>query len=111
MNKHFQHATVLELTPARIRRALSQRGRYRYVHPRVEREGLGWKIVSPNCSRSVDGAGGEIPIAWLLPRSDGGWLLHARDHAQQCWVLKAAAPTLDDALARVCADPLREYWQ
>ena len=102
---------VLELAPARMLRALTRRGRYKYVQPRVVREGLGWKIVSPNCSRNVDMAGGEIDIAWLVPRDDGGWLVHARDHAQQCWLLKAATPTLDAALAQVCSDPLREYWQ
>ena len=104
-------ARVLELAPARMLRALAWRGRYKYVRPRVVREGPGWKIVSPNCSRSVDQAGGEIDIAWLVPGEGGGWLLHARDHVQQCWLLKAATPTLDEALARVCADPLREYWQ
>ena len=60
------------------------------MRPRVEREGLGWKVVSPNCSRTVDPAGGEIDIAWLVPASNGHWLLHARDHAQGCWVLKAS---------------------
>lgn len=103
--------TVLALDRARIARALSRRARYRYVRPRVEREGLGWKVVSPNCSRSVDPAGGEIGIAWLVPASQGRWLLHARDHAQGCWVLKAAGLRLDEALRRLCADPQREFWQ
>jgi hypothetical protein len=35
--------------------------------PRVLREGLGWKVVSPNCSRNIDREGGEIDIAWLVP--------------------------------------------
>ena len=73
------------LDRARIARALARRQRYKYVKPHVEREGLGWKVVSPNCSRSVDAAGGEIAIAWLVPGSNGQWLLHARDHAQGCW--------------------------
>ena len=104
-------ARVLELAPARMLRALARRERYKYVRPRVVREGPGWKIVSPNCSRSVDQAGGEIDIAWLVPGDGGGWLLHARDHAQQCWRFKAATPSLDAALARICADPMREFWQ
>lgn len=102
---------VVALDRARIARALAQRERYRYVRPRVEREGPGWKVVSPNCSRSVDPAGGEIGIAWLVPASHGKWLLHARDHAQACWVLKAAGLRLDEALRRLCSDPDREFWQ
>lgn len=102
---------VLPLDRARIARALAQRARYKYVTPRVEREGPGWKVVSPNCSRNVDPDGGEIGIAWLVPASAGQWLLHARDHAQGCWVLKAAGLRLDEALSRLCADPLREFWQ
>lgn len=105
------HAPVIAIDRARIARALRRRERYRYVRPRVEREGAGWKIVSPNCSRNVDPAGGEIDIAWLVPTSDGRWLLHARDHAQGCWRLRVAGLTLADALARVCADPAREFWQ
>ena len=103
--------SVVALAPARIARALRGRERYKYVQPRVEREGLGWKVVSANCSRSIDRAGGDIDIAWFVPASDGRWLLHARDHAQGCWVLKAAGLTLAAALARVCTDPLREFWQ
>jgi hypothetical protein len=103
--------SVVALDRVRIERALAQRRRYKYVRPRVEPEGLGWRIVSGNCSRSVDATGGEIAIAWFVPTSDDHWLLHARDHAQGCWVLKSSGLTLADALARVCADPLREYWR
>lgn len=102
---------VLALDRARIARALARRQRYKYVKPHVEREGLGWKVVSPNCSRSVDASGGEIAIAWLVPGSNGQWLLHARDHVQGCWVLKASGLRLDEALGRLCADPKREFWQ
>ncbi|HJV69244.1 hypothetical protein [Ideonella sp.] len=102
---------VLTLDRVRIERGIAQRERYKYVVPRVEREGLGWKIVSPNCSRNIDPQGGEIDIAWLVPTSDGRWLLHARDHVQGCWRLRVAGLTLADALARVCADPAREFWQ
>jgi hypothetical protein len=102
---------VVALDRTRIERALACRERYKYVKPRVEREGAGWKIVSPNCSRSVNASGGEIDIAWFVPAGDGRWLLHARDHAQGGWVLKADGLALADAIARVCDDPLREYWQ
>ena len=109
----FQHGAgqVVTLDRLRIERGIGRRGRYRYVVPRVEREGLGWKVVSPNCSRNVDPLGGEIDIAWLVPTSDGRWLLHARDHAQGCWQLRGAGLTLADALARLCEDPAREFWQ
>lgn len=101
---------VLDMVQARILRALAARSRYRYVRPRVLAEAGGWKIVSPNCSRNIDPAGGEIAIAWLLPANGGRWLLHARDHAQGCWRLQAAGLSLADALQRLCEDPLRVYW-
>jgi hypothetical protein len=104
-------ANVFALDQARILRAVARRRRYKYVQPRVEREGRGWKIVSPNCSRNIDAAGGVIDIAWFLPVNEGAWLLFARDHAQACWVQKASGLTLADALARVCDDPQREFWQ
>jgi hypothetical protein len=101
---------VLALDFARIERALARRDRYKYVHPRVLPEAPGWKVVSPNCSRNVDAGGGEIDIAWFVPDARGRWQLHARDHARGCWVLMAGGLTLDAALARVCADPSREFW-
>jgi hypothetical protein len=101
---------VVDLAAARIERALAGRERYRYVHPRVEREGRGWRIVSRNCSRNIDPRGGDIGIAWLVPADEGRWLLHARDHANDCWRLEGAGLTLDEALQEVCADPRRMYW-
>lgn len=102
---------VLALDRARIVKALARRERYKYVTPRVEREGLGWKIVSPNCSRNIDADGGEIGIAWLVPVSGGQWLLHARDHDRGCWVLKASGLRLHEALERLCIDADREFWR
>jgi hypothetical protein len=138
-SRPFRGATrVLSLDARRIENALAARARYKYVQPRVEREGLGWKVVSPNCSRNVDPAGGEIDIAWLVPvestlgrsrvdsappgglaRSDrsggavhgGGWLLFSRDHAQDCWQVRRREASLSAALAHLCADPDREFWQ
>ena len=105
---------VVALAPVRIARVLKQRERYRYVQPRVERlddgADTGWKVVSPNCSRTVDAAGGEIEIAWLVPERSGRWRLHARDHVHGTWVLKTAGLDLPAALERLCEDPLREYW-
>ncbi len=103
-------AAVLSLDAARIERALPRRTRYKYVQPRVEREGLGWRIVSPNCSRNIDPEGGEIDIAWLVPKNEGGWLLHARNHLDGCWRLSRQGP-LHELLELLCADPAREFWQ
>jgi hypothetical protein len=102
---------VLSFDERRIERGLQERTRYKYVRPRVVREGLGWKVVSENCSRNIDPQGGEIDIAWLLPRSDGEWLLYSRDHAQDCWQLRLTGGTLTAVLERLCADPDREFWQ
>ena len=104
-------SNVFALEPTRILRALTQRRRYKYVRPRVVRDGCGWKNDSPNCSRNVDASGAEIDIAWFVRVDEGGWLLHARDHAQACWVLKASGLSLAAALAVVCEDAAREYWQ
>lgn len=101
---------VPSLDARRIANALTQRERYKYVQPRVEREGRGWKVVSPNCSRNIDPQGGEIDIAWLVPHNDGGWLLYSREHAQECWQLRLQG-TLPHLLAHLCADPGREFWR
>jgi hypothetical protein len=104
-------ATVFDFDRARIERALPQRARYKYVQPHVEAEAGGWKIVSANCSRNVHRDGGQIDIAWFERAADGRWNLHARDHAAQAWTLKAQGLSLTDALALVCEDTGREYWQ
>ena len=107
---------VCVLDRVRIEVALEGRSRYKYVSPKVLREGLGWKVISPNCSRNVDKAGGAIDIAWLVPTQppDSGlpaaWLLHARDHAAGTWVLKLRAATLAEALERLVRDEQREFW-
>jgi hypothetical protein len=101
---------VLDLDARRIEKALEQRSRYKYVRPRVEREGLGWKVVSPNCSRNIDPRGGEIDIAWLVPSHQGGWLLYSRDHHLGCWRLRGR-DTLPALLQRLGSDPQREFWQ
>jgi len=103
--------TVSSLDARRIENALAARSRYKYVQPRVEREGLGWKVVSPNCSRNIDPQGGEIDIAWIVPHNGGGWLLFSRDHAQDCWQLRHHEALLPAVLDHLCADPAREFWQ
>lgn len=101
---------VVSLDVRRIEKALTQRTRYKYVQPRVEREGLGWKVCSPNCSRNIDPQGGEIDIAWLVPAKDGGWRLYARDHVQDCWKLREQG-MLPALLVLLTSDPAREFWQ
>lgn len=100
---------VSSLDARRIERALAGRARYKYVQPRLQREGLGWAVLSPNCSRNIDAHGGEIFIAWLVPTDDGSWLLHSREHAQDCWLLRRQGP-LPQLLEALCADTQREYW-
>lgn len=99
---------VLDLEQARIARALAARSRYRYVQPRIERDGRGWRIVSPNCSRNVDPEGGEIEIARLEPgRRD--WQLLWRDHARREWKPHSRG-SLAALLAVLAQDPSREFW-
>ena len=105
---------VADLVQLSITRALGRRVRYKYVHPRVEALTLegqpGWKIVSPNCSRHIDPAGGPIDIAWLVQDGQRRWAVHARDHLRGDWRAMADGLSLEAALACVCADPLRVYW-
>ena len=102
---------VFALDGARILRALKERRRYKYVRPRIIHDGWGWVVMSPNCSRSIDASGGEIPIARFQHAQDGSWEIEAYDHAAGRWVFKANCPRLSEALALVCEDPKREYWQ
>lgn len=104
-------ARVVALEARRIEKALDGRSRYKYVHPRVVREGLGWKVVSPNCSRNIDPDGGEIDIAWLVPDPAVGWQLYARHHALGCWALRRESASLPALLDHLCLDPQREFWQ
>lgn len=102
--------SVVDLDRARIERALASRTRYRYVHPRVLPGERGWNIVSPNCSRNIDPAGGDIDIAWLEPAGGGLWNLHARDHALKAWRCAVSGIALAQALERLCGDAAREFW-
>jgi hypothetical protein len=104
-------AGAADLVRVRIERALRRRARYRWVRPRVEAEGAGWKVVSPDCSRRVDPQGGEIDIAWLLPAEQGRWLLHVPERAAGGWRLEDSLAGLDAALQRLCQDPLGRYWR
>lgn len=112
---------VLDFMQHRLERALNQRVRYRYVRPRVLREGEAFRIESPCCSRNVDPAGGVIDIALLVPgptrvslsqsgRMVQSWRLFARDHANGAWVPQDESDRLDEILDLLCVDTRRVYW-
>jgi hypothetical protein len=101
---------VANLTQHRLARALRKRVRYRYVKPRVLREGRGFRIQSPCCSRKVDPAGGMIDIALLVPHEGNSWCLCSRDHASSTWVPQLQDQPLDVLLELLCSDPQRQFW-
>lgn len=99
-----------DLTLRQIERALRERTRYRYVSPRVLREGQGFRIESPCCSRNVNTTGGVIDIAWLTRDEDGVWRLSARDHALHRWMLQHESTDLAELLDALCIDRERVFW-
>lgn len=101
---------VVGFTQPFIKRALRRRARYRYVRPRVRREGASFRIEAPCCSRNVDPEGGVIDIALLTPALDGRWTLQARDHTGRTWVKYAEGLSLVEALDAVCVDAERKFW-
>lgn len=109
---------VADLLQHRLERALRERVRYRYVHPRVlgEPDG-GYRIESPCCSRNVDPTGGVIDIALLqpCPAAGGGgptghWMMFSRDHAAGRWQSHGEPGTLDQLLDILCVDAERVFW-
>lgn len=101
---------VADFTLHQIERALRDRARYRYVHPRVVREPDGYRIESPCCSRNVDPRGGLIDIAWLAQDVHGVWHLHARDHAAGRWIGQCSSGDLVMLLDLLCVDAARVFW-
>lgn len=115
------HGWVADFLLHRLERALRERARYRYVRPRVLRDGPGYRIESPCCSRNVDADGGVIDIARLQPAVDGASVavvqqgqllrqLQARDHVAGRWAEPGPAAPLPELLAQLCADTDRVYW-
>ena len=96
----------------RIERALEQRGRYRYVEPRVHDTDFGYRIESPCCSRNIDPNGGLIDIA-LIEYADPVrlWRLYRKDHTTRQWLLHGSYDRLPDLLQHLGADPERVFWQ
>ena len=115
MNHHAAHiasgtAAVSNLTLHRLKRALRERVRYRYVRPMVLHVGEAFRIQSPNCSRKVDPSGGIIDIALLVPHGSNRWCLCSRNHAADVWVPRLQNAALDDALDALCIDRDRQFW-
>ncbi len=99
-----------ELDARRIRRALRQRARYRFVTPLVEFLDDGYRIQSPCCSRNIDASGGMIDIAWLqLSPMPQLWRLHSKNHQARAWELQCEG-RLHELLALLILDPQRIYW-
>lgn len=105
-----QRGPVADLLLLRLQRALRARARYRYVQPRVLREGEGYRVQSPCCSRNVDPSGGLIDIALLIPDGPGTWSLCSRDHAREAWVARLQAQSLDALVHALCVDDARQFW-
>ncbi|MDP9902776.1 DUF3024 domain-containing protein [Variovorax ginsengisoli] len=112
---------VVDLMQCRLERALRERTRYRYVRPRVLREGDAFRIESPCCSRNVDPEGGVINIALLAPgaprlsRSQPGrtvqsWRLFARDHVTGTWVAQDESDEVGELMDVLCVDAQRIFW-
>ncbi|MBB5411197.1 hypothetical protein HDG34_005157 [Paraburkholderia sp. HC6.4b] len=99
-----------DLTQRQIEQALRERTRYRYVVPRVLRDGQGFRVESPCCSRNVDANGGLIDIAWLTRDEDGMWHLSARDHASQRWMPQHESTDLAELLDTLCIDRECLFW-
>ena len=112
---------VRDLMQHRLERALRQRVRYRYVRPRVLREGESFRIQSPCCSRNVDPSGGMIDIALLIPLAAivgsatadlprRRWSLCARNYLRGSWESKYESEQLDKLLDVLCIDHERQFW-
>lgn len=96
----------------RIERVLAGRSRYRYVSPRVLPAEDGYRVESPCCSRTVDPDGGVVDVALLeYQHTRRRWHLFRKNHQLGGWELEYACYDLRDALALLCDDPDRRFWQ
>jgi|SRR5471032_446535 len=109
-NDSLRNGRLFDMTVRQIERALCERTRYRYVLPRVLREGQGFRIESPCCSRNVDVNGGLIDIAWLSRDDTGLWHLSARDHLRCRWTQQHESRDLAELLDALCIDRERIFW-
>lgn len=95
----------------RIEKVLGERERYKYVSPKVLPDVEGYLVRSPCCSRTVDPDGGEIDIARIEYQSGDFWRLYRKDDEKQCWRAHSEYLSLSTLLARLVADPKREFWR
>jgi hypothetical protein len=100
-----------EVDRKRIEKMLAERERYRYVAPRVIPAEEGYIVRSPCCSRTVDPDGGEIDIARLEYQSGGFWRLYRKDDQSDRWRAHSEYLSLQPLIARLVADPSREFWR
>jgi hypothetical protein len=100
-----------EVDRKRIEKMLAGRERYKYVAPRVIPDVDGYLVRSPCCSRTVDPEGGEIDIARIEYQEGGFWRLYRKDDASQRWYAHSEYLGMPSLLARLIADPKREFWR
>jgi hypothetical protein len=100
-----------EVDRKRIEKTLAERDRYKYVAPKVLPAEEGYIVRSPCCSRTVDPAGGEIDIARIEYQSGGFWRLYRMDDNSGRWHAHSEYLSLGPLLARLAADPSREFWR
>lgn len=100
-----------EVDRKRIEKALGDRERYKYVAPQIIPAEEGYIVRSPCCSRTVDPEGGEIDIARIEFQSGGFWRLYRMDDAVGRWRAHSEYLSLALLLARLAADPAREFWR
>lgn len=100
-----------EVDRKRIEKTLAERERYKYVAPSVLPDVDGYLVRSPCCSRTIDPDGGEIDIARIEFQEGGFWRLHQKDDVNQRWRAHSEYLSLPTLLARLIADPKREFWR
>lgn len=100
-----------EVDRKRIEKTLAERERYKYVAPSVLPDEDGYLVRSPCCSRTVDPDGGDIDIARIEYQSGGFWRLYQKDDANLRWRAHSEYLSLPVLLARLIADPKREFWR
>jgi len=105
------HPHPNEVDRKRIEKTLAARERYKYVAPKVLNADDGYLIRSPCCSRTVDPEGGEIDIARIEYQSGGFWRLYQKDDEKQYWRAHSEYLSLPTLLARLIADPKKEFWR
>ncbi|CAG0950513.1 hypothetical protein MTYP_00164 [Methylophilaceae bacterium] len=100
-----------EVDRKRIEKTLAERERYKYVSPTVLPDMDGYLVRSPCCSRNVDQDGGVIDIARIEFQEGNFWRLYQKDDEKQRWRAHSEYLSLPVLLARLVADPKREFWR